>query len=1353
MILSQLAPCILLALPVAATEAPREEISLNGAWQFLQVSELETPPTAGDWKPTAVPGTFYGYNYERMWLQRSFTLPQSLRGKRIKLRFDGVKYNSRIYVNGIHVGGCFNGYDAFEVDATEAVHFDQPNQLAVGCYDWTGVFSEGKVNLDEKPAWQRARRFVIDKVIAPIGGHYELYGIWGDVTLVAHPSVYVKDLFIKPSVRRGELVVDYTIANESDKPVEVELRGIVEDQAKDVLALPAAKLQIPAGGTTTQTVHQTWSDAHYWSHEDPYLYHLRSELSTGDVERTRFGFREFWIEGHRYILNGSKINLFASSWWPPREPMGREEIEQQWRALKDAGVVCFRTHTQPWRRVHYDVADEVGLLMIIEGAMWHDPYCTAYHDPTYWDNYAKMIHAMIEREKNRPSVIMWSMENEAYSGEEKTKLAVENLARVGKKAKQWDPTRPIYFESDGDPGGVADAIGMHYVHEYPDYTCWPNEAYWLDKPINPHTWFGMEAEPFLWKKEKPLYLGEFLWVPSGTPANHTVFFGDDAYLDLHHYTRMGKAEAWKMQVLAFRSQEAGGICPWTVGTELEESNPLYRAHQYAYQSIAAYCHDYDRRFYSEETVTRRVEIFNDVLTDSNLEFTWTLSQGNQAIGDGSAEVSLEAGDKQMLEVVLSMPKVDARTPLAWHLTLKRNGKTVFDDTHDYSVFPKLSLPQPSARLGLYDTHGKTRKLLADSGLQFAQVASLDKIGSDLDVLLIGDGTLKKGASEAPVIGRIDPQRGALLDFISRGGRVLVLRQEEYPEGLFDLSLTSQQSTMTFPLQPSHPALARLAPDDLKFWRGDHMVADHESPRPISGATVPIVVSGSKAGLANAPLLERPLGNGAIVHCQMRLVEKANSEPAARTILGNLLQYLDDYRRKNRRTALLGGDQQYRESLRNLGLRFDEFTAATDLADYSSVICRGNADPSILPPAKLAPFLARGGNLFVHRPSSETLNLLCNELRLDLAAHPFAGTAKRADGDHPLLEAIAREDLYWTVKQPGLSWARQPLSREMIDGVVGPRFEARGCKTFELEDWILDGTYVLAQPQGVMFASAGTATNEIDFPESGKFGIGIRARGTPCKGVYPVAEFSVDGKPFGSVQLQGDQWQTCGTVGHVEKGRHTVTVAFVNDASAPPNEDRNLEVDKLFVGRDRRADSITFLTAPSASVVVPRGEGQIVFDFVRWDTEEQNGRKAARYACSLLTALDADFLPRPAVTIECDQMTPQPDMKHHDSRGGVAYMGCNGYIKTAVQVAETQRYTMELIAAGDACDGICPLVEVYMGDNKLGKIQLTTEGWRSYALGVDLTAGEHEFSLKFVNDQSSPTGDRNLRLDKAMFYND
>jgi hypothetical protein len=306
---------------------------------------------------------------------------------------------------------------------------------------------------------------------------------------------------------------------------------------------------------------------------------------------------------------------------------------------------------------------------------------------------------------------------------------------------------------------------------------------------------------------------------------------------------------------------------------------------------------------------------------------------------------------------------------------------------------------------------------------------------------------------------------------------------------------------------------------------------------------------------------------------------------------------------------------------------------------------------------------------------------------------------------------------------------------------------------EIETWETNGTYVTAGASGVLFASAGTAVGEIEFAESGKYGIGIRARGTACKGVYPIAELSVDGKSFGSVSLESGQWQDYGVFGHVEQGRHAVTVAFVNDASDPPREDRNLEVDRVLVVRDRRADDTVFLTSPPAVAMQSRGAGKVVFDRIRWDTEQANGRKAARYACSLLTALEGDFMPRSAVTLECERMTPQPEMKHYRADGSTAYMACNGYIKTTIQVAQSRRYAAELVAAGDDSDGICPLVEVHVDGKKIAQVQLTTEGWRSYPLEFELTRGEHELALWFVNDRSSPSGDRNLRLDKLVIYND
>ncbi len=595
-----------------------------------------------------------------------------------------------------------------------------------------------------------------------------------------------------------------------------------------------------------------------------------------------------------------------------------------------------------------------------------------------------------------------------------------------------------------------------------------------------------------------------------------------------------------------------------------------------------------------------------------------------------------------------------------------------------------------------------------------------------------------------------------MDFVARGGRVLVLRQDAYPEGLFDLEPSPQQSTMTFPLRPSHPALEGLGADDLKFWRGDHMVADHELPRPATGAAVSIVVSGSDTGIAHAPLLERPLGHGTIVHCQLKLVQKAAVEPAAGVILGNLLAYLDAYRPTLRKTAVLSGDKSYRESLVKLGLRFDDLTSdagGLDLSAYSLVICRGQlADVDGLA-AKLGSFVEQGGNLLVHRPSPETMKLVRRGLGIDLVAQTYAGSVAPVDGDHPLLEAVAREDLYWTVKQPGLSWAQQPLSREMIDGVFGPKFDASQATPYEIETWKTSGSYVIAGTTGVVFASAGTAVSEIEFAQSGKYGIGIRARGTPCRGVYPIAQVSVDGTPFGSVQLESGDWQDYGVHGHVERGRHAVTIAFVNDASDPPQEDRNLEVDLVLVVRDPRTDDTVFLTAPAAVATQEHGAGRVVFDRIRWDTEEDNGRQASRYACSLLTALEADFRPRSAVTLECEQMTPQAEMKHYQADGGTAYMGCNGYIRTTIKVAESGRYAAEIVAAGDASDAICPLVEVHIDGTKVAQVQLTTEGWRSYRLELELAQGEQELALWFVNDHSSPSGDRNLRLDKLVVYNE
>ena len=1386
---------MLLGSPAGAADSPRQEVSLNGEWEHQLVADLDQPPDSEAWRPCTVPGYLTGTNYQRAWLRRAFTVPAAFRGQRIKIRFGGVKYASRVSVNGRPVGGCFGGYEPFEVDVTASVRFDGANELLVGCHDWTGVFTPGRVEFPADTNWDTLRGAPRDKILSPIGGLFSLYGIWDDVTLCAHPAVYVRDVFIQPSVRRHELVVQYTLANESPHAVEVELQAAVEDAGQTVLELPPTTVTLAASSaasdspppapssvppapnsvppapnspppppssvpsapnSTTVIVRQAWPDPPLWSHVDPHLLHLRTTLSSGDRVRTRFGFREFWTEGHKCFLNGSRINLLATSWWPPHGWMNRDEIRQRWEAVRQMGCVAFRTHTQPWPSLHYEVADEVGLLMIVEGAVWNDDDTYRIHDPAFWDNYAAHLRAMVARDRNRPSVVMWSLENEFFGGRlNDASQAKADLVRMGQLVRESDPTRPLFFESDGDPGGVADLIGIHYPHEYPEFTCWPNEADWLERPAAiSHMFLNGESE-FRWRRDKPLYVGEFLWLPSRDPSWHTVFFGDQAYSDYHRYRNLGKAESWKMQILGYRRQEVAGISPWTVieGGPLDDSNPLVQAHRYAYQSVAAYPRDYDSRFYAGDEVSRRLDVFNDSLQAAELEFRWDLATGDQSIEQSAQTLRLEAGARQTLEARLHMPPATQRIPLVWHWTLRDRGQVVCEDHREYAVFPRVRFAEPDAEVGLYDPAGRTAAVFQSGGLPVTKVDNLASIPATVEVLILGDGSLEAAPPAVPVIGRIASERTAIDAFVARGGRLLVLRQDAFPEGLFDVSLTRHASTMTFPLRSDHPALRGIvsaaAPgtaSDLKFWRGDHLVATDEVARPIAGPAVPIVVSGSDAGIDHAPLLERPSGRGCVVHSQLLLVDKFTTEPAAARILVNLVDDLARRRPEGRKTGVVGGGESYQAHLRGLGLRFDDLTdrlAAAELAEYSLLICRGEL-PDLAP---LRVWIESGGRLWLHRIDGAAIGQVNRLLQLGIAAQPYAGTVTRGEGDLPLLSAIAREDLYWLGPHRGIAWDDTPRALEMTDGVLTKTLDETQAAVYEVEDWMLQGQIVASRPPGVVFATVGSASREIDFPADGDWLIGIHARGTPCRGEFPAVAVSVDGQSLGTLSVT-DRWETQAVLSRVSAGKHRVAIAFTNDAGDPPREDRNLYVDRVLIARDENP-RVQFLTSPAALASVPLGRGLIVIDQLRWDTEESNARKAARFACSLATALGGDFQSRPGVTIECEQMTPQAGMPHFRNQGGFASLACSGYVEHPIQVASGGPYTLSIVASGTPAAGVFPLVAVAIDEQTVGHIQLTGGNWRSYSLNVDLPEGDHVLRLSFTNDLNAAGEDRNLQLDKVV----
>jgi hypothetical protein len=1403
--------CLFIAfalIPGAASFAqPRQEVSLNGTWQVVKVPELGAQPPAEGWKPAEVPGYLTGYDYERAWFRRSFDVPETMRGKRIKLYFGGVKYNSAVYVNGQKVGGTYNGFVPFECDITAAAKVGATNDLAVALYDWTGVFGDKKI--DFKVKFDDVRDVPRDNVLAPVGGMVNTYGIWDEVKLRAVPAVHIKDLTIRTSVRQHSMTVDYVLVNETDRDATVTLAPQAMDGDRPALKLPERSVSVPAGGETNLTLAQPWPNPRYWSFEDPHLYYLVSSLRADndivDEQRTRFGFREIWTQGHRYYLNGMPCTMLATSWWPPTIYESRGTIADKMRAIKAANCRIFRTHTQPWIEEYYEVADEVGLMMVPEGPVWNDRETYRVNDPVFWRNYAECLTAMVQRGKNHPSIVQWSLENEFFGNRiDNTTENRKDLARLGTMVKTLDPTRPITYESDGDPEGVTDVIGMHYPHEYPDFNQWPNTAYWLDETLPASRFFTPGGKPWRYDRKKPVYIGEFLWVPSATPASETMWFGDEAYLNFDLYHKRGKGLSWRDAIRAYRHYEIAGISPWTMieGGDLDaKTNPCYAEQQAAMRPVAAFIREYDHSFFAGETVTRSVDAYNDTLSDGEFQFTWELretprgagAQGTRGAGvspangrsteipptdglagetpaprgtstslgplvaSGTRPMHMKAGEHQQFTFSIPMPAVRSSEALQLIILMKSGNTVAFSDMLAYSVHPRPApAASPKARIALYDPSGKTAAVLDRLGIRYAKAASPSPVPGVSDVFVIGADSLAGDRKWTPVIGKRDPLSGPISDFVQAGGRLLVLEQTAYPPGAFPAALDAGfTSTMTFAQMPGHPALAgaHLGPDDLRYWRGDNLVTAGEALRPVGRGETPIVVSGCANGLTHSPLIEFARGKGTLMLCQMRCISKADTEPSATALLRSLIAYLADYKARSGDTLVSAKSASVTQTLDDIGLSYT--TVSGDISPDALrrakvLVYEGSAAGLLAAQDAVREFVSGGGNLLLHRITPDDYEALRPLIGGDLKLVHQVGPAQRIPGVHPLSEFFRNEDLYWLGKHAGISWSQTPLSFDVADYAFSKGLEGKKVDTYSAQDMRIEGAYNSKVARGVILATAGYVRTDIDFPRDGAYIFGVEASGSPCEGVYPAGDVIVDGKALGSFAETDGEWRTYTTFGFVSKGRHEVAIHFNNDASNA-TEDRNMLVDKLFIALDEtEPGKEALLTSPAALAVIPLGKGLVVVDEIKWDTETANATRAKRFIAGLLTGIGASFGGEEGTVLHCAEWDHDPSMHWYNHNAGVAYLGDNGYIVTRVECAKAGRYLMKVTASGTPAVGEYPNVRVDIDGKITGNVKLMSGDWREYPLELDLPQGTVEIKLAYTNDLQVGDEDRNLMLDKVSF---
>ncbi|MBI2298356.1 MAG: hypothetical protein HYU66_05285 [Armatimonadetes bacterium] len=1333
----------------------RQVLDLSGAWEMARCKSRDDPLPAAGWQGVTVPGVVPGYRYERAWFRRSLDVHAAWQGRRIVLCFNGARWNSRVLVNGQPVGGHFGGFDRFDLDVSAAVRPGAANTILVGLHDWTGVFDpqaapvewSDKSDIREQP---------VNRVLAPIGGVMTNFGIWDKCWLIATPAVRADEVFVVPSVRRHRLEVRVKLGNAgaaASARVTAEVREL--EGETPVLSLPAATADVPAAGSADVTLAADWAAPHLWSHEDPHLYNLRVSVTSGaesEEQTVRFGFREFWCQGPDFYLNGRHIHLLSSSWWPPSPNYTDDQVREVYAALKAANTSGFRTHTQPWPENWYSVADEMGMLMIPEGAVWNDDGVYKLDDQRFWDNYRTMLLAMTGCLRNHPSIVMWSLENEFYGGRINDKSAEweRKLADLSDAVRTADPTRPAFYESDLDPGGKADVIGIHYPNEWPEEYQWPNCADWLDDG-QPRRLYGFwDDQLFAWNRKKPVYIGEYLWIPSSNPDWSTIFLGDEAYRDYHWARDNAKAISWEMQIKGYRRAGVSGQSPWTMieGGALTDRNPLWRAHLDAYRPRAAFAREYDRRFYAGDPVVRTFDIYNDTLTPAAM----TLRVGFQdAAGKpaGKTEAvrlpAMQPGDHRVEKVTLAAPPAGE---LQLRAALEEGGRSVFEDLKPAVSHARQPLPAVAA--GLFDPRG-TAGALAKAGLKLTTVKSLQ---GELPPLLIiapdALGTLQPGTEGVPVVGGPGGPAQRLMRHVAAGGKLLVFRQNVMPSALFGLQTTARASTMAFPAATAHPVLTGLGADDFKFWRGDHLVSRSELVRPTTGGCVALVVAGSGGGLTGAPLLEVRRGSGTALFCSLQVTDKLAAEPAAARLLANMLSYLDGYQGAELPTSVWCRDAAARAVLDAAGLEATVLDGEAPLAEGARVAVIH--DPPALAPwlPQLRSFVDGGGRLVLSdlRPEAagDLTALGVGKLNLSAAAGPVV---KLEGATGPLAEALLREDIYWLGKSDSvIGWSDRPRLPNQCVAAVVPQVPAAGGTTYECEAMAVEGAYARADGDHVILASTGTVTGPIDVPAAGSYVIAVTGWGSPCNQVFPVVAVSVDGAALGEVYLGSRAPADYGVAARLTAGRHTLLLRFTNDANSP-TEDRNAFLDRIRVVASDEPLGMTPLTSPAAILEKQVGRGLVVVDELRWPAAEGNEQKAQRHIAALLTALGATFRSTEGTLIEGESMRIQPGLAYGGPAGDHMAMVQACWAETGLDVQQPGRYRLLVVARGVPAKDVWPHFKVTLDGTVVGDLVIDSSGWRPYKLSLDLAAGKHVLRLTYDNDQWSPPEDRNVFLDKLI----
>ncbi|HBC87500.1 MAG TPA: hypothetical protein DCZ94_11140 [Lentisphaeria bacterium] len=1022
-----------------SSDSFRRRYSLDGQWDLMPLgtatdfaSDLfKYPAPAGKWKKTAVPMPKYMFNewngpQHAAWYRTQFTAPDSLKGSRIYLHFEEISFDTKAYLNGKEIGKHFGGYIPLDFDATDSIVFDKPNVLEVFTGDNTSA-----LNKDKYPQGApKGADWSVTKAASMFALTFCSHkGIIQNVYLDAVQQSYISDVFVKTSVRKWKIDADVEITNTGKEAKKFTIKSSVLEGDKVVKELPAKEIEVSPSSIANVTCSADWKDPKLWGFKEPNLYFLKTELLDGgkviDSSRARFGFREFWILGTDFYLNGVKIILrecathiyYHPGWldWD-KKYAGKpyEGAKAEMESIQNANFNCTRMVHRPHPAFFFDIADEIGHLVISHFPIGFHKDQFDFKNPLLAKNAEDTVIGQIRKERNHPSIIMWEGENEGfpYGENEMAKNFSEFYFKsIDQAAKKLDPTRTVKFGGDGDIFGKADIVDIHggdlqEMNELP----LPNSNWQILDRLEGRAHgstgrvYGLTGgEKWSWKKDKPLYFGEGLyWMFDPDKGKAARFIGEKVYDDKDlgdqwykgqdMFLGAGQSEYFKVGIPVWRMMGVlSGYCPWAVapgfGTTLTMHDlPVYQVSKEMMKPERFFIKQMYRNFFAGGKIEYDFCFLNQDKKQNEYMVEWNTSMGGAKFAEDKFQLKIEPAEMAWKKISFNAPKTEKKQDAVLEIKMSRGATVVHEEKIPLKAYPHSIASATAKKICLLDPDGKTAKALVKIGVKADSVSTVeDAIRAKPDIIVIGQFALAEGAN-VPL---------TLDEYVLAGGKVLVLAQKTgktySPAGRPDAEQSVARENV-FICDKNHPLVKNISDDELKYWNHPEWNLAHgvslAARQKFGRGNIHAVMDCDNMWFA--PLQELQYGKGLYVECSLDIVNKISSEPVTEIVWSNILNRLANFAAPEYRALSVLRDEEMVKKFQGQGIVCVE----TDkIPEAGILLVTNNSKISADEKNLLKSFVEKGNTIWFHMRKGADSSLVEAVTSSKIKVSPYPGDAR------------------------------------------------------------------------------------------------------------------------------------------------------------------------------------------------------------------------------------------------------------------------------------------------------------------------------------------------------------------------